>query len=144
MCNLQCKTIIKTGNRCKRKIKNGEYCFQHKKIQDKKIKKIQDKKIKKIQDKKIEIIEKIKTECGICYEEVDCNIVFNCNHNMCNTCVIQLNSFNCPYCRADIQNNLNKEQIEKITKNIQQLNKERDEEYIEMLRRYHILEIYYI
>jgi len=136
MCNLQCKTIIKTGNRCKRKIKNGEYCFQHKKIQDKKI--------KKIQDKKIEIIEKIKTECGICYEEVDCNIVFNCNHNMCNTCVIQLNSFNCPYCRADIQNNLNKEQIEKITKNIQQLNKERDEEYIEMLRRYHILEIYYI
>jgi hypothetical protein len=53
-------------------------------------------------------------ECGVCLNNIEFKdfIKFNCNHQFCKSCVVQMintkkdtdNPPNCPYCRAEILN----------------------------------------
>jgi len=61
-------------------------------------------------------------------------VKFSCKHKVCNTCIVKLTSFECPFCRSKIGRDLKSCHITAIVKNQKKLKKERDAEHIEALR----------
>lgn len=61
-----------------------------------------------------------KHDCEICTSSVPISEMkwFACDHGMCKTCVLQLRSCVCPFCRADILNVLTPKEILAINRKI--------------------------
>ena len=111
-----CKGKTKKNTQCTKKVKNGDFCYYHK--------------ISNI-DKLIEPFKSSKyckkqKECKICYENVNKRVILPCSHKLCNMCIKKLNSFDCPFCRNNIINILNKTQINYINNNIRKIKKEQE------------------
>nr|QBK93442.1 MAG: putative RING finger E3 ubiquitin ligase [Pithovirus LCPAC404] len=88
----QCKGTTLRNERCKRKVRNGTLCYQHKKSTSK---------ASVNKDKSPTLFCE---NCPICFEkfvESD-TVMFKCNHGVCTDCFVELikHSKKCPLCRA--------------------------------------------
>lgn len=73
-----CKGVLKNGNNCRYRTKQGDFCKIH----------------------------VPKETCGICYVK-NVNFKLDCNHEFCRQCIkkwIKVNN-TCPYCRIQVTNN---------------------------------------
>lgn len=53
-------------------------------------------------------MENINQECSICLLKITNNTLTKCNHNFCNTCLLEWTKRHptCPLCRTRIKNNI--------------------------------------
>ena len=55
--------------------------------------------------------------CAICFEKIDCESnsikweYLPCKHRICEICFIKLNEKNCPFCRKEIVENGNEDEL---------------------------------
>src|SRR4029078_9096932 len=91
----QCLGTTKQGNQCKRKVQNGQYCFNHIK-EDEKIK--GEKKGEKKENKKEN--KKDKKNCFVCLKSVtkEQNVELKCNHLLHTNCMKMLKKPECMIC----------------------------------------------
>jgi hypothetical protein len=143
----RCSGFTKSGVRCKRKVKSL-YCYQHKqKVQIKRKSKVKTKrkpkseiKIKRKPKSEVKIKRKPKSEvkikeCVICCENKNKFFTCKCSNQVCFTCISNLTSFDCPFCRTCIKDNLKINLQTKINTNRTKMLNERMEGELERLRR---------
>ena len=126
----QCNGITLKSNRCGKKIKSGKYCHIH----------ATQELVSKTKILKHESVTKtnIKSEfdCTICSETKSHSTIFSCGHEICNTCIDNLNLFSCPFCK-DIRDEISNITKSKINHNIEQ---ENHIEYTSLREQIYLLE----
>ena len=132
----RCKGIKKDGLRCNFNGIYDGFCGHHR--SNKIIKKKTKNSIKKEEykreeykknNKKCKIDKHVELEyCNICCDEKNEFKIFKCGHSLCTSCIVKLNSFNCPYCRKNFKDSLHNRHIYIIEKNIIKYKKEKIDE----------------
>ncbi len=94
-CLHRCNGTTQAGKRCKRKVRNSLYCYQHKE---------QAAYIVRIRTRKLEDCNDIfSKKCSICWTDFKDTdfILFKCEHAVCTQCFIPmiLTKPECPECR---------------------------------------------
>lgn len=100
-----CKGITRTGNNCKRKAKEGGYCFQH--------------------QQELKFIQEKPDECLICCDALSEDTPLPCGHWIHLNCIIRSGKAECPVCRSPVVLN------ERDTKSLQEIRIQRREEEIQ-------------
>lgn len=104
-----CQGITLTGTQCHRKIKNHEYCHQHR----------QSLNVKKHREPK-------PTECIICFESLaNQRHALECGHWIHFNCIIESAKAECPICRTKLTLGT------RAMKHIEKLAKKREAEYLQ-------------
>ena len=90
----QCQALTKRKQRCKKKVKNGQYCCLH-------------------NQSKINCPDfKDCDECPVCFESIENMIKFKCHHSVCQPCLSRFVNKLCPLCRCDISSQIPKPKLE--------------------------------